>query len=54
MIVVDVTDRNGNGVLDYSEIYVSGHTTNYKNVQLSTKHSESRIVYLWVMCYKTP
>lgn len=39
MFITSATDSNGNGVTDWSEIYITAHTKNRKNHNLKALYS---------------
>lgn len=55
MIVVGITDYDGDGQTDYNEIYISGHTSNRLNVRLSDLVPDpGQIRYIYVIRFRIP
>lgn len=53
LIIVNCIDANGNRVYDYSEIWVSAHTSNRRNVPLASLYpSPSSVVFVRVVRYR--
>lgn len=46
MYVTDIVDTDGDGQIDYDEIYFSAHTHNRLNNKLSSHYSESAVTYM--------